>query len=131
MTNEQEEDKKINKKKIIISIIVFVVAMGLGFLTVNLLDNEPDRSVHLNIKCDDVDLSRDYKEKDNIECKLSGEDYVFTIKKISKDTIELYSKKCLTINGSDCPNNIELVKGKPIQLKTLSKDDIKNVIMEW
>ncbi len=131
MENENEEDKSIHKKKIIIYIIVFVVAMGFGFLTDNLFDKKPDSSVHLNIKCDDVDLSKDYKEKDNIECKLSGEEYVFTIKKISKDKVELYSKNCLTINGSDCPNNIELVKGKALQLKTVNKDDIKNVIMEW
>ncbi len=130
--NENVQETNINKKKkIFIGIAAFILFVGLGFITSTLLDNKKESTVHLSIKCDDVDLTNDYKEKDTIECKLAGEEYVFTIKKITKDKVELYSKNCLTTNGSDCPNNIELVKGKALHLETTNKNDIKNVIMEW
>ena len=118
------------KKKIIIYGGI-VIVVGIIALTVIISSQKKPDSIYLSIKCDDADLSKEYKENDIIECNLHGEKYTFTIKNISKGKVALYSNKCLSTNGSDCPNNIELSKGKELNLKTPTSKEIHKMIIEW
>ena len=76
-----------NKKNIIIiiSIIVVVLVVVICFL----LFKKPSKEVVLEIHCGDLNTSNTYKENDNFKCKLPGEEFEITIKKINKDSVEL------------------------------------------
>ncbi|MBP5684278.1 MAG: hypothetical protein J6X02_03380 [Bacilli bacterium] len=118
------------KKKSTILLIIVLILVTITFV-VSIIFNKKKDSVYLKISCKETNLSRTYKENENIVCNLLGEEYIFTVREISKDKVDLYSPNCLSTNGSNCPNNVEILKGKRVTLEPPKTDEVESMTIEW
>ena len=126
-----------NKRNIIV-VIAIVAVILIGIICCFIFKNS-SKEVVLEIHCGDINTSNTYKEKDSFKCKLPGEEFEITIKKINKDSVELSSSKYGlypqredgTISLIDKVDSFKLEKNNELILAYQATDTSENISITW
>ena len=111
-------------KKVLI--ILFLVILLLG------CDNKIEEQIEMN--CNDTVTKITIKENDKLSCKLLGEEYIFTIDKISDDKIVVSTDNYGLDSKSSLINKEKewtVKKGELLTLHTQSTDYQEKVTFNW
>lgn len=123
-------------KKIIMLVLIPLCVFSLVGCKKN---HQPKGTVYLDIKCENKDLSGNYKVNDEISCNLLGTEYIIKIDEINGDKIKLsanefglYPKRDTgTISLTEKVKNFELVKDKELELVVQVTDVHSSIVINW
>lgn len=126
-------------KKIIMLVLIPLCMFSLVGCGNDKNDQQPKGTVYLDIKCENKDLSGNYKVNDEISCNLLGIEYIIKIDEINDDKIKLsanefglYPKRDTgTISLTEKVKNFELVKDKELELVLQATDVHSSIVINW
>lgn len=127
-----------NNKGLIIVIVVLVICVIClsGYVVYDLVVGEKSENneIKLTMNCKETIMDLIVKEDSELLCDLLGEEYKFTIKKISDDTITISTDKDGVSTGPgilDSEKEWSIKKGEKLVIHTNSTDWQDEVEFSW